>query len=144
MRDENLDTAKSYIAVGLEPRSPRMQYGPRSDARTDATHPGAGGRQRRPADRLYAEPRDSAPDANRVYVFNKKYYRVCRHQFEASWAYVNRGFAVERIPVSLRDWRVAPEDGHLNAQATDLVMANLALRLRPAIASRSIAKLVLR
>jgi hypothetical protein len=134
MRDENLETEKSHLAVMLAPRSKRMQYG------LDLTH----ALTRRIQELVtanhgrlvvfYADTHDFVSDDDQVYVLNGKYYRVSKRQFEANWSYVNRGFDVETIPVFEKDWRVGPDDGHLNARATDQVMADLARRLRPRIA----------
>jgi hypothetical protein len=61
---------------------------------------------------------------------------VSRRQFDTNWSDVNRGFTTTVIPVTLPDWRVSTEDGHLNARATDQVMAELADWLRSRIAKR--------
>jgi len=135
MRDENLDTEKSHMAVWLIPRSKRMQYGidltraltQRIQEVVTANH-----------GKLVifqAEVDDPAfPSENeQVYVLNKKYYRASARQLQDNWSYVNRGFDTEMIPVTMRDWRVGPEDGHLNTQATDQAMADLAERLRSKI-----------
>ena len=79
---------------------------------------------------------DFVSDDEHVYALNGKYYRVSKCQFVANWNYVNRGFDSEAIQLTEKNWRVGPEDGHLNAQATDQVMAALAGRLRSRIAPR--------
>jgi hypothetical protein len=70
------------------------------------------------------------PVTEQVYVLNQKFYRVSKRQLETNRNYVNRGFAAKVIPLTLPDWRVSAEDGHLNTQATDLVMSALAEQLR--------------
>jgi hypothetical protein len=141
MRDENLETEKSHMAVMLAPRSRRMQYG------LDLTH----ALTRRIEELVtanhgrlvvfYVDTHDFVSDDDQIYVLNGKYYRVSKRQFEANWSYVNRGFDVETIPVVEKDWRVGPDDGHLNARATDQVMADLARRLRSRIAGGRTATL---
>jgi hypothetical protein len=135
MRDENLDTEKSHMAVTLEPRSKRMQYGLdltralmiRIQEVVTANH-----------GRLVAFHADRDDlNGSEVYVLNNRYYRVSRHQFEENWGYVNRGFDVEGIPVTVQDWRVGSEDGHLNARATDRGRAGLVVGLGPRIAPRA-------
>jgi hypothetical protein len=136
MRDENLDTEKSHLAIMLTPRSKRMQYG------LDLTH----ALIQRIHDLVtanhaslvvfYADGSVIVPANDEVYVLNGEYYRVSRRQFEANWNYVNRGFDVEAIPLAEKDWRVGPENGHLNARATEQVMADLARRLRSRVAER--------
>src|SRR5712691_10029491 len=70
-----------------------------------------------------------------VYVLNKKYYRTSRRQAKANWQYVNEGFDTEIVPVTVRDWRVSPDDAHLNKKATEQVMIDLANRLRSRISA---------
>jgi hypothetical protein len=136
MRDENLDTEKSHMSVMLAPRSKRMQYGldltraliQRIQELVSANH----GRLAI----LWVDTHDFASDDDQVYVLNGKYYRVSKRQYEANWSYVNGGFDAEVLPVPVKDWRVGPEDGHLNAQATDRVMADLARRLRSRVPAK--------
>jgi hypothetical protein len=139
MRDENLATEKSHMAVWLTPRSKRMQYGldltraltQRIQEVVTANHGKLG--------LFQVEVDDPAfPSENeQVYVLNRKYYRVSRRQLQNNWSYVNRGFDTEIVPVTVKDWRVGPEDGHLNMQATDQAMSVLAERLRSRIVEKS-------
>ena len=134
MRDEDLSTEKSHLAVMLTPRSKRMQYGldltraltQRIQELVTANH----GR----LVILQTDTHDIAQDGEQVYVLNKKYYRTSKGQYQANWSYVNRGFDTEVIPLTVQDWRLGPEDGHLNTQATKQVMTDLADRLRSRIA----------
>ena len=130
MRDEDLANEKSHLVVALTPRSQRMQYG------LDLTH----ALTQRIRDLVAAnhgslvifqtDIHDFVSEDDQIYVLNKKYYRVSKHQFQANWNYVNNGFDTEIIPVTVKDWRVGPEDGHLNQEATGQVMRDLAKRLR--------------
>jgi hypothetical protein len=79
---------------------------------------------------FYAEPRGLVVEKDEVYVLNGRYYRVSKRQYEANLRDMNRGFTIEAIPVTIPDWRVSVEDGHLNAKATNLVISALAERLR--------------
>jgi hypothetical protein len=136
MRDEELDTEKSHMAVMLSPRSKRMQYG------VNLTH----ALTKRIRDMVTAhhgdlvvfqtDTHEFASEDDQVYVLNNKYYRVSKRQYDANWADVNDGFDTEVVSVTVRDWRVSPEDGHLNALATNQVMTELAQRLRSRIAER--------
>ena len=85
---------------------------------------------------LQVDTHESASDGDQVYVLNGKYYRVSQRQYDSNWSYVNSGFDTQLVPVTVKDWRAGPEDAHLNAQATDQVMASLADRLRARIAKR--------
>ncbi|HEY1308727.1 MAG TPA: hypothetical protein VGF24_34525 [Vicinamibacterales bacterium] len=135
MRDENLDTEKSHLAVGLRPRSPRMQYAldltralTRRLQELVASHGGK-------LVTFQVDTDDSIPKADGIYLLNGKYYRVSKDQYEANWAYVNAGFDTELVRTTVKDWRVGPEDGHLNARADDQVMRDLSERLKPRIAA---------
>jgi hypothetical protein len=86
--------------------------------------------------RLVVMQVDSAPggpEDEEVYVLNDKYYRTSKRQARANWDYVNEGFDTEIIPVTVPEWRVSPDDAHLNASATEQVMIDLADRLRSRI-----------
>jgi hypothetical protein len=113
MRDEELDTEKSHLAVGLTPRRARMQYG------LDLTRASIG----RIQDLVQAnhgtlvvfqtQTSEALPKGDQVYVLNDNYYRVSSDQFCANWNSVNQGFETEVIPVTVTDWRVGPTDAHL-------------------------------
>src|SRR5690349_7575435 len=134
MRDEELDTEMSHMAVSLTPRSPRMQYGLDLTRaliqRIDATISANRGR----LVVLQTVTGSAESGAEEVYVLNGKYYRTSARQARANWEYVNKGFDVELVPVTVAAWRVSTEDAHLNRVATEQVMTDLAARLRPRIA----------
>jgi len=133
MRDEELETEKSHLAVLLTPPSKRMQYGleltralmSRINDLVAANH----------ADLVVLQTQlaDDVRDDEEVYVLNGKYYRTSRRQARENWEYVNRGFETLIVPVTVADWRIGPEDGHLNKAATEQVMISLAHRLRSLI-----------
>jgi hypothetical protein len=75
----------------------------------------------------------SNSEGEKVHVLNGKYYRVSREQLEANMRYVNSGFRTEIVPVTATDWRVAPDDGHLNRHANEQVFGDLAVRLQDII-----------
>lgn len=136
MRDEDLASEKSHMAVMLVPRSKRMQYGlDLTRALTQRIHDLVTANHGALV-LFQVDTHEFASDEDQMYVLNDKYYRVSPRQYRANWAYVNDGFATEVIPVRVKDWRVGPTDGHLNTQATDQVMADLAQRLRSTIAQR--------
>ena len=95
MRDENLATEKSHLAVMLTPRSKRMQYGldltRALTLRISKTVAAQHGR----LVVLQTEADGTAPDREEVYRLNDRYYKVSRDQFYSNWAYINRGFDVE-------------------------------------------------
>jgi hypothetical protein len=137
MRDEKLDTEKSHMAIILAPRSPRMQYGlDLTRALTQRINRLVAEHQGRMVT-FQTDDHTLASEDDQVYVLNQKYYRVSKRQFLANWSYVNSGFDTETIPITVKDWRVGPEDGHLNTQATDQAMADLAIRLQSRIAEKA-------
>jgi hypothetical protein len=131
MRDEELDTEKSHMAVLFTPRSRRMQYG--LDLTRALVH--------RIRDLVTAnhgrlvilQVDTGAGDGEGVYVLNGKFYRVSKRQALANWDYVNQGFDTVIVPVTVPAWRIAAEDAHLNKMATEQVMIDLANRLRSRI-----------
>lgn len=128
IRTENLATEKSHLTVSLIPRSPRMQYG------LDLTH----GLLQRIESTVESAGADfavfdvvapGACDPDGVYSLNGNYYRVSRQQREANLNYVNEDLRWISIPVTTPDWRVGPRDSHLNEDAVDQVMRELAVEL---------------
>jgi formylglycine-generating enzyme required for sulfatase activity len=129
MRDEELDTEKSHLAVLLTPPSKRMQYALNLTRalmmRIETLVTAHQGRLV-----VLQTPTDDGGDGEAVYVLNGKYYRTSCGQSRAHWTYVNQGFDTETVPVTVGDWRVGVEDAHLNKKATEQVMSELANRLR--------------
>jgi len=131
MRDENLATEKSHMAISLIPRSERMQYG------LDLTHKllleiekttvDQGGKfvifVTEPFPAVLTEPNDY------IMVLNGKYYHVSTAQYYENTAYMNRGFEYHILPVTTTEPTVGPDDGHLNEHAVDQVMKDLAFIL---------------
>src|SRR5262249_35989897 len=121
----------------LSPRSKRMQYG------LDLTHALIG----RIQDLVnahhgklvvfYSSTPEFDSDQDEMYVLNGRFYRVSKRQYEANLHDMNQGFATEVIPVTIENWRVSAEDGHLNQAATDQVMAELAGRLRSTLTNQN-------
>ena len=133
MHDENLATEKSHMAIMLSPRSKRMQYGldltraltKRIEEVTKA--------QNGKLAIFQTDEHSFDSDDDQIYVLNGKYFRVSKHQFEENWKYVNNGFAAQVFPITVKDWRVGPDDGHLNQPANDQVMRDLARWLQQQI-----------
>jgi hypothetical protein len=135
MRDENLSNEKAHLAVFLTPRSERMQYG------LDLTHrllqemerlaSSRGGRFVTFATSAHGSEETSHTEG--VHVLNGKYYRTSQSQYEENLKYLNRGFDFRRVPVTVEQWKAGPTDPHLNEQATDQVMGDLAKQLAPLV-----------
>lgn len=137
MRDENLATEKSHLVLALTPRSKRMQYGlDLTRALMQRIQELVVANNSRLAV-FQADDHSIRREEDQIYVLNGKYYRVSYRQYRDNWTYVNRGFEPAIIPVTVMDWRVGPEDGHLNARAANQVMGDLAKWLRPGIVERA-------
>jgi len=129
IRHQHLDSEKSLLAFALTPRSRRMQYGLdltrklyQEIEKLVSSHGGE-----LIIFRYGKEPVEMAEDA--VYLLNGKYYRTSRLQALENANYLNDGFKHYTIPVTIEEWRVGPEDGHLNEHATDQVMRDLAQQI---------------
>jgi hypothetical protein len=136
-REDNIANEKSHVAIGLTPRSPRMQYG--LDLTNALLHEidraahdhGAGflifwiTNRPHPAS---APATASAPSAARyadaaVYVLNGRYYRSSPQQRRDNIARMTRGLPAFHVTHDVKDWK-AP-DGHLNETAVDAAMKNV-------------------
>jgi len=148
-RDEDLDNEKTNLNLGLKPRSPRTLYGLDltralfTESRKLAEKNGAAfgliahglGPRGAPV-----HPRLVSPDQDEVVrVLKGKYYRVSNTQFWANVDYMTRGFPFFFLQIKVKDWRVSPRDGHMNAAAIDQVCADLARDVAPLVARSSTA-----
>jgi hypothetical protein len=61
-----------------------------------------------------------------VYVLNGKYYRTSSTQLKQNLDYKNQDFDCYVVPITLKKWRVGPNDSHLGEHAVDQVMKDLA------------------
>lgn len=137
MRDENLNTEKSHLAFSLTPVSPRMQYG------LDLTKALLAEiktlvninngkfiifNTKRPGDKSEICSEDTV-----VHLFNGTFYKTSEKQALANLKYLNAGYISLTISITMSEWRVGPEDGHLNEHAIDQLMNDLAAQMLPLI-----------
>jgi len=61
-----------------------------------------------------------------VRVLNGRYYRLSNTQFWENVDHMTRGFPFFFLQIKVKDYRVSPTDGHMNAAAIDQVCADLA------------------
>lgn len=128
MRDENLDNEKSHYAIMLTPPSERMRYGLELTRKlTQEIETLVGSHQ----GEFVVFFRGSPPSngfaiEEEIYGLNGKYYKSSKKQMLANIEYINRGFHSYEVPVTVEDYRVGPEDAHLNEHAVDQVMQDLA------------------
>ena len=135
MRNENLQTEKSTLAMSLTPVSKRTQYGLDLTRRLlreiDHTVRKNGGRfvvfNTEAPEEAYDRPECKGNEV--VHRLNNKYYKTSRTQYRENVNYINEGVASFIIPVTVSAWRRGPDDGHLNEHAVDQVMRDLAGKL---------------
>ena len=137
MRDENLSTEKSHLAIHLTPVSQRMRYG------LDLTKALLGKIQNLAAThksffvtfntKLANENSEDCPGDTLVHLLNGKYFVTSTKQYDDSISFLNENLLSLTIPITMAEWRVGPENSHLNEHATDQVMEDLAVRMLPLI-----------
>lgn len=131
MRDENLATEKSHLAIYLTPESPRMAY---SIELTHLLLAGIDSLARANGARMAAFAVDGPPDPSgdveeATYVLDGRYYHVSRRQYESCVERINEGLLFFSIPLRMDDWKMGPLNSHLNEHATDALMEDLAALL---------------
>jgi hypothetical protein len=138
MRADNLANEKSHRVIRLTPRSLRTEYGLRLTnrlireiARSSADHGAKFMAFARDAPEYRALGEPSSGET--VFRLNGKYYRTSNRQYLENLEEMNHGVAHCLIPVAVEDWRVSREDGHLNPQALDRLMLDLAARVAPLV-----------
>ncbi len=134
MREENLNNEKSHLAMWLKPRSERMIYGLKLTRlligeikKLVDSHNGQLILFRVTTQSKYTTIEDT------VHCLNGRYYRTSSKQFNDNMAYLNQGFRTCIIPVTVDNWRINPEDAHLNESAIEQVMHDFALVIKDMI-----------
>ena len=136
MRDENFENERNHRAIFLTPRSDRMQYGLEL-TRTLLHEIQSLVRSHKGRFSIFRPdlPWNDTSANEEVYVLNGKYYLASAKQFEANMQYLNHEFESYLLPVTIEDWKVGPENRHLNEHATDELMKVLANTVKPLIAN---------
>jgi len=131
MRAENLTTEKSHTAVFLTPLSPRMMYGLTLAMKLIGSIASLVARHRGQFFIFGQETSNTMPHdgGETVHLLNGKYYRTSQRQYHQNLQSIDHGSTQMTIPVTVKDWRVAPEDSHLNLVDCDQVMRDLAAAL---------------
>ncbi|HST50617.1 MAG TPA: hypothetical protein VLJ61_01300 [Pyrinomonadaceae bacterium] len=138
MRDENLSTEKTHLAMFLTPRSRRMQYGLdltralMREMRGLASAHGA----RFDAFAVSNPESEEERHSEGVHSLNGKLYRSSLAQYRENLDYWNAGFDFRILPVTLHPSKVGPDNPHLNEHATDQVMSDLAKSLESFITAK--------
>lgn len=139
MRDENLATEKSHLAIYLTPRSARMQYSIELThmllERIDSL---AGSNGASLVLFSVAGPPDPTGDVDEAtYALDGAFYHVSREQYRSNIEEYNSGFDFYQIPLRIENWKMGPLNSHLNEHATDLLMQDLAFIIAPMLRSDS-------
>jgi len=142
MRDENLATEKSHFAISLTPASPRTLYG--RELTRLLLHEFEGLVTKNKGKFVIFDvklPNDAdnvCPEDEVVHLLNGKYYKTSLKQYSDNWQYIRAGFSSLTIPLTIAQWQVDQRDKHhLNEQATDQVMNDLAMQLQPFMKERT-------
>lgn len=134
MRGENLATEKSHFAMSLTPVSPRTLHGMELTRRLlkefESLATKNGGKFVIFDLKLPNKAGSLCPEEEAVHLLNGNYYKTSSKQLQANWQYIKAGFNSFAIPVTVTQWQIdTRDDTHLNEQATDQVMHDLASHL---------------
>ena len=136
VRMTDIESEKSPLAISLSPRSARMQYGleltrklTQEIERLSSSHD---------AQFVAFAPNIFLDDLRNdgVHIFKGKYYRTSANQYKENVDYWNQGFKFFSIEVTVKPWRVGPDDIHLNEHATDQVMKDLSEQVKTLVPAR--------
>lgn len=127
----DLDAEKSDVAIFLSPRSPRMQYGIELTRKLIGEIQQTANAHGAKLVTFIHSP--SLPNNDGVQSLNGRYYVISAKQAENNIEEINQGFEFYKIPVTVEQWRVGPQNGHLNEHANDQVMASLASQIQKLI-----------
>lgn len=135
----NLRIDRSGLTPYLTPRSPRITYALDlmrvliSEIKRTVSHQGG------QVALFTAGPMAEGAEivqGHEVIEVAGKYYEISSEQFLSNLAYITSGFNYDHIPITLADWAVGPDDGHLNEHAGDEAMASLAEKIAPLLSAR--------
>jgi hypothetical protein len=130
IRWENFDNEKTHWAVTLTPASRRTIYGLQLTRMLLQKINELALQQRSQFVILERGVKEEVEvPVEEVYALHGKYYRVSPKQYQENFQFVNQGFDVYRIPITVKDWTFGIEDTHLNERAIDQMMRDLASRL---------------
>lgn len=134
---ENLHNEKAHAAIQLLPTSPRTRYG---IALTQALFE----RVRQMAEKhgikvvfFYRDEYPELPTDTTVTIIKqgKGYFTLSKKEYNQNIELLMRPVNAIQVPLLEEDWRISPNDGHLNAHANAQVMKTLvdSLGNRPAL-----------
>jgi hypothetical protein len=131
----NLGEERTPLAMYLTPRSNRTLYGLdltrkllEEVGRLVSSHGGAFAIVATTTDFLQSSPVEESIFEG-VHSLNGKYYQTSQNQYRDNLKYMHQGFDFYLIPITIEQYKVGPENRHLNEHATDQVMKDLAIRM---------------
>lgn len=131
MRSENFETEKSHYAIYLTPRSERTQYG--LDLTRKLLQEIQGSIQSRGGQFVMFNlipPDEFTSLFEGVHALNGKYYRTSMAQYHSNLDYIFNGFRSYTLPIGIEQWKVGPQNPHLNEHANDQLMKDLATQIK--------------
>lgn len=136
MRAENLATEKSHFGVFLTPRSERTQYGLDLTRKLleeiDRSTQSHGGQLVLFSN---APPPEETDVLEGTHILNGKYYKTSMAQYYSNLDYLSKGFKFYSVPITVAQWKVGPDNTHLNEHAMDQFMKDLASRIETLVPS---------
>ena len=127
-KTENLVNEKAHNAIQFSPVSPRTKYG---IALTQALFEKLKQTSAENKAKIVYFYRDEYPEISTdsslaVIKQGNGFYTISKKQYNINIKALTQLFQSIRLPILIKDWRVSPEDGHLNAKANQQVMKSLA------------------
>lgn len=123
-RGEDVAAEKTSLALGFTPRSPRMAY---ALELTRALLHAIRARVEAAGGRLVVFHTDPIPGPETVtHRFQDRYWDTSGTQVRASLDELLHGLDAAHVLITVEDWKVGPEDAHLNGPANEQVMRDLA------------------
>ena len=134
-RFANLGEERTPLAMYLTPRSRRMLYGLDLTSKLlkevgslVSSHGGAFVTFATTTDSLQgARVEESIFEG--VHLLNGKHYQTSHDQYRENLRYLNEGLNFYLIPITIEQYKVGPDNRHLNEHATDQVIRDLSLKM---------------
>ena len=126
-RTENLVNEKAHVAMQFLPVSPRTAYGIELTKALFERLKQTAATNKSQIKFFYRDEYPELPTDSSVSVIkqNKGFYTLSKKQYNDNIKALTEPVKSIHLPVLLKDWRVSPEDGHLNPKANERVMQSL-------------------
>jgi hypothetical protein len=136
MRQESPATGKCHMAISFTPRSARMLYGLKLTRRliNEIKKVSSENKASFILFNVKKPPKGSSEQPVTIYKLNGKFYKTSILQYEQNLGFIAEGSEYYSIPVTTKNYAVNETDPHLNANANDQVMKDLAGILKKKVA----------